>query len=158
MEIRHVMYRASLIQNESDILRIYGNGPLERTIELEKILGMNMCYSVFNGNDIISFCFIGTNKRVYLFKRQGMYENYLLNFPSIFDGEFVVKNEIPKQRIWEKSHFIYLMNHLISQHILEMGLGGNLNGPGERIEIPKFSTLNELKMKMEISRICQETA
>ena len=154
MEIRHVMYRASLIQNEWDILRIYGNDPLERTIELEKILGMNMCYSVFNGNDIISFCFIGTNKRVYLFKRHGMDKNHLLNFPSIFDGEFVVKDGIPEQRREEKSHFMYLMNHLISQLILEMGLGGNLNRPDERIDIPKFRTLNELKMKMEISRIC----
>lgn len=144
MEIGHVMYRASRVQKTEDIILLYGEEPLKNTLELEEILGMNLCYSVFDGGQTVPFCFVN-GKRAYVLNRrpESMY-NPFFNFPSIFRGEFIVKDKIPKLPK------ISSLNNLISTYIDELGLGGKLIGPDKEITIPKFKTMNELKMKMEI--------
>lgn len=146
MEIGHVLYRASRVQKDNEVIRIYGQEPLNRTLEVERIIGMNLCYSVLDGGATVPFCFVDRRK-AYVFRKNGNSRNPLFNFPSIFQGEFIVKDKIPE--FPSLGHLLYLTG----ESIAELGNGGSLVGPDVEIQIPKFKTLNEFKMKMELSSI-----
>lgn len=153
MDFRHRIYRAIRLLGSDYIIRIYGDSLLKNTLDIEKTLGMKLCYSTDFSHvesDKLPFCFV-CGKSIYTFSNENL-ENIaslFFSYPSIFEGNFVVKETVPENR----NLFLY---SAVKYFLKKFSHGGKLicgKDSSSEIYIPEFSTIPEFKMKMEVSGI-----